>query len=54
LLFALAERAGSTLILITHDPALADRCARVIEIADGAIVADRSRDERARRVADAR
>jgi putative ABC transport system ATP-binding protein len=41
LLFARAAEAGATLIVITHDPALAARCARVIELADGRIVADR-------------
>ena len=39
LLFAMREEAGSTLLLITHDPALAARCGRVIEMADGRIVA---------------
>ena len=38
LLFALQAEAGSTLLLITHDPALAARCGRVIEMADGRIV----------------
>ena len=32
---------GTTLLLITHDPALAGRCARTIELKDGRIVADR-------------
>ncbi len=41
LLFARAAETGATLIVITHDPALAARCARVIELADGRIVADR-------------
>ncbi len=39
LLFAMRAEAGSTLLLITHDPALAARCGRVIEMADGRIVA---------------
>ncbi|MEQ9332904.1 ATP-binding cassette domain-containing protein [Thalassobaculum sp.] len=38
LLFALARDHGTTLLLITHDTALADRCDRVIHIADGRIV----------------
>ena len=42
LLFARAGETGATLVVITHDPALAARCARVIELADGRIVADRS------------
>ena len=42
LLFDRADRAGATLVVITHEPALAARCCRVIEIADGRIVADRA------------
>lgn len=41
LLFARHHAAGATLFVITHDPALAARCARVIELADGRVVADR-------------
>ena len=41
LLFARASETGATLVVITHDAALAERCARVIELADGRIVADR-------------
>ena len=41
LLFARAAASGATMIVITHDPALARRCARVVELADGRIVADR-------------
>lgn len=37
LIFALQKRTGTTLVLITHDPALADRCDRVIRIQDGRI-----------------
>ena len=33
---------GSTLIVITHDPALARRASRVVEIRDGEITEDRS------------
>ena len=40
LLFARAAEAGTTMLVITHDPALAARCARVVELADGRIVAD--------------
>lgn len=40
LLFDLSVRRKSTLVLITHDPALADRCDRVISLADGEIVDD--------------
>ncbi len=41
LLFARQRETGTTLLVITHDPALAARCARVIEMRDGAIVTDR-------------
>ncbi|MDA8252288.1 MAG: ABC transporter ATP-binding protein [Rhodospirillales bacterium] len=37
LLFALRAEAGATLLLITHDPALAARCSRIVAIADGTI-----------------
>ena len=37
LLFALREEAGATLLLITHDAALAARCSRIVAIADGRI-----------------
>jgi putative ABC transport system ATP-binding protein len=40
LLFGLRERMGTTLLLITHDPALADRCGRQVRIEDGKIVSD--------------
>ena len=39
LLFDLRARHGTTLMLITHDPALAARCGRIIRIGDGKIVA---------------
>ena len=38
LLFDLREKYGSTLLLVTHDPALADRCDKVIYLSDGRIV----------------
>ena len=41
LLFARFAESGATLFVITHDPELAARCARVIELADGRIVAER-------------
>ncbi len=37
LLFSLCAEAGTTLLLITHDPALAARCDRTITISDGTI-----------------
>ncbi len=38
LMFALREQRGSTLMLITHDPDLAQRCGRIVHIADGRVV----------------
>jgi len=40
LMFDRQQRTGATLLLITHDPALAARCGRVIEMRDGRIVSD--------------
>lgn len=40
LLFGLRARLGTTLLLITHDPALAERCERQVRIEDGRIVSD--------------
>jgi len=40
LLFELARAEGATLILITHDMALAGRCDRILRIADGLVVGD--------------
>jgi putative ABC transport system ATP-binding protein len=37
LLFDLREARGTTLLLVTHDPALARRCGRIVEIRDGVI-----------------
>jgi putative ABC transport system ATP-binding protein len=39
LMFELSSRRGTTLVLITHDPVLAGRCARQIRLADGRIAA---------------
>ena len=38
LMFDLAARQSSTLMLITHDPALAGRCRRLVRLVDGRIV----------------
>ncbi len=40
LIFDLQARHGATLILVTHDPSLADRCQRLIEMNDGRITRD--------------
>jgi putative ABC transport system ATP-binding protein len=39
LLFDLRATHGTTLLLITHDPALAERCGRAVHIADGRVMA---------------
>ena len=39
LLFALTREAGATLLLVTHDLALAARCGRVVHLADGQVAA---------------
>jgi putative ABC transport system ATP-binding protein len=44
MLFDLNREQGITLVVVTHDPDLADRCDRVIEMKDGRIVADRKRE----------
>ena len=38
LLFGLQATLGTTLLLITHDPALAERCDRQVRVADGRIL----------------
>jgi putative ABC transport system ATP-binding protein len=38
LLFDMRARLGSTLLLITHDPAVADRCGRIVRVLDGRLV----------------
>ena len=40
LLFARRAEAGATLIIITHDAALARRCARIVTLADGRVASD--------------
>jgi putative ABC transport system ATP-binding protein len=40
LLFARRAETGATLVIITHDPMLADRCERVITMQDGRILSD--------------
>ncbi len=39
-MFDLQSRNGATLILITHDPAIARRCDRIVRLVDGRILAD--------------
>ena len=40
LLFELTRNAGATLVLITHDPRLAERCDRIVTIRDGLIAGE--------------
>ncbi len=42
LLFDLHDRLGTTLLLVTHQPSLAERCDRVLTIRDGRIAEDRA------------
>jgi len=42
LLFARRAETGATLVVITHDPALAERCGRILTMADGRIASDRA------------
>lgn len=43
LMFDLRGEQGTTLVLVTHDPALAERCDRVLQMADGRFAGDLSR-----------
>jgi putative ABC transport system ATP-binding protein len=40
-LFDLHRRRRTTLLLITHDPVLAEACDRILELRDGRISGDR-------------
>jgi putative ABC transport system ATP-binding protein len=41
LLFDLRRRHGTSLLLITHDPELAQRCERIVRLSDGRVAEDR-------------
>jgi putative ABC transport system ATP-binding protein len=43
LLIAHQKERGATLVLVTHDPALAAHADRVVELRDGRLTADRAR-----------
>jgi putative ABC transport system ATP-binding protein len=43
-LFTLNRERGSTLLLVTHDPALAERADRIVSLRDGRVVGDRRRE----------
>ncbi len=38
LMFSLAEQSGTTLMLITHEPRLGEKCSRAIQIGDGRVL----------------
>ncbi|WP_233150749.1 ABC transporter ATP-binding protein [Sphingomonas mollis] len=40
LLFDRRAATGATLVIVTHDPALAERCDRIVTLADGRILSD--------------
>lgn len=41
LLFSRQEATGATLVIITHDPSLAEKCDRIVEMRDGRIISER-------------
>ena len=47
-LFDQLHAAGNTLVVVTHEPAIAARCPRAIRLSDGRIVDDRVQGEAAR------
>jgi putative ABC transport system ATP-binding protein len=40
LIFGLNRERGTTLVLVTHDPELAQRCHRTLRLKNGAVIAD--------------
>jgi putative ABC transport system ATP-binding protein len=46
ILFDLHARRNTTLVLVTHQPDLVERCGRVVRLVDGSIVADSGKDAR--------
>jgi lipoprotein-releasing system ATP-binding protein len=47
------ETIGTTFLIVTHDPRLAQRCDRIVELVDGRIVSDRPNADVVRRARDA-
>jgi lipoprotein-releasing system ATP-binding protein len=43
------ESGGTTFLIVTHDPRLAQRCDRIIELVDGKIVSDKANPSVVRR-----
>jgi putative ABC transport system ATP-binding protein len=39
-LFDQLNREGQTIVIVTHDPAVADHCRRIVRLADGKVVSD--------------
>ena len=52
LLRSVNERLGTTFLIVTHDPRLANRCDRIVELVDGRIVSDRANANPVRRQAE--
>jgi len=44
-LFAALNRTGQTIVMITHDPAIATQCRRTIRLHDGELVGDEAQDQ---------
>ena len=42
-------KSGTTFLIVTHDPRLARRCDRIVELVDGRIVSDRPNADVVRR-----
>ena len=47
LMFDIHARLGTTLLLVTHEDRLAERCGRHVAIADGRIASDRPATQQA-------